>query len=146
MDMRLYIYRMKTNIYIHMPVKNPGVSKSFFNELGFTLNVHLTDEDVICMAIEENIYCMFVRQDVFSKFSEKDIADTNVVTECVTCISAESRGEVDEWVNKALFLGATENLVPEIIRGFPSYCRSFSDLDGHIWEILWMDSGMLSTL
>ncbi|MDB5188300.1 MAG: hypothetical protein JWO50_820 [Candidatus Kaiserbacteria bacterium] len=130
---------MKTDVYMHMSVKNLLVSKAFFEELGFTTYPRLTSDDCLCMNIEDNIYCMFVSRDFFAKFSEKDIVDAHLATESLVCISAESRGEVDEWVNKALFLGATENLVPEMKTGGNMYSRSFSDLDGHIWEIMWMD-------
>ncbi len=52
-------------------------------------------------------------------------------------LSAESRDEVDELADKALEAGGSPANDP-LEMGF-MYGRSFQDVDGHIWEVIWMD-------
>ena len=52
-------------------------------------------------------------------------------------LSCESRAEVDALVTKALAGGGKEAGPPQD-HGF-MYGRSFEDLDGHHWEVMWMD-------
>ena len=48
-----------------------------------------------------------------------------------------SKDEVDRIVNTALTAGATGAREP--MDYGVMFGRSFNDLDGHIWEIIWMD-------
>jgi uncharacterized protein len=52
-------------------------------------------------------------------------------------LSFESRAEVDEIVAKAIAVGGTTYKEPNDM-GF-MYQHGFQDLDGHIWEIFFMD-------
>ncbi len=130
---------MKTSIFVNLPVKNVEKSMNFFKELGYEFNKQFTDEKAACMVIDENIYAMLVREDFFKILAKRDVADNSKAVECATCLSAESRQKVNEWADKAVSLGATENIVPEMNQEEAMYGRSINDLDGHIWEILWMD-------
>ncbi len=89
------------------------------------------------MVIAENIYAMLLTERKFKEFTRKDIADATRTAEVLTCLSTDSKQKVDEIVDKAVKAGATEARGP-MDHGF-MYGRSFDDLDGHIWEIIWMD-------
>ena len=89
------------------------------------------------MVISESIYATLVTYEKFNEFSNKLIADAAKTTEVVTCLSAESREEVNKMADSALKAGAQKLLEPQDY-GF-MYLRSFQDPDGHIWEIMWMD-------
>jgi predicted lactoylglutathione lyase len=52
-------------------------------------------------------------------------------------ISGGSRAEVDEIVNKAVAAGGKHAIYP-MDHGF-MYGWSFYDVDGHHWEVIWMD-------
>ncbi len=130
---------MKTNIFLGLTVKDLGRAKDFFAGLGFSFNPQFTDQNAACMIIDENIFSMLITEPFFTRFTPKEIANAHQTTECTTCISMESKEKVDEIANKALSLGATENIVPDMQQGDTMYGRSINDLDGHIWEFMWMD-------
>jgi predicted lactoylglutathione lyase len=128
---------MPTNIFVNLPVKDLGQSMGFFEKLGFRFNPQFTDETAACMVISETIYAMLLTHAKFKDFTRKAIVDATKSTEVLTCLSRDSRGEVDKLVEAALAAGGTETRDP-MDYGF-MYGRSFDDLDGHIWEIIWMD-------
>ncbi len=129
---------MKTNIFVNIAVKDLEKSKTFFQSLGFSFNPQFTDETAASMVIDDNIYFMLLTENKFSSFiKERAISDTNLVTEALYAISMNSREEVDAFMDKVMIAGGTAFREPEDY-GY-MYARSFTDLDGHIWEILWMD-------
>lgn len=128
---------MATNIFVNLPVQNLSRSMEFFKQLGYTFNPQFTDQNAACMVISENIYAMLLMKDFFKTFVTKDIADTSKVVGAIICLSADSRAAVDSLVDKALKAGATKTKDPQDF-GF-MYGRSFQDLDGHHWEVMWMD-------
>lgn len=128
---------MAKMIFINLPVKDLPSSIHFFKELGYSFNPQFTDDTATCMVISDTIYAMLLTHQKFSDFVPRPISDAKSYTEVITALNFESRQEVDTLVDKALQLGATENYAPKDY-GF-MYSRSFSDLDGHIWESFWMD-------
>jgi predicted lactoylglutathione lyase len=108
----------------------------FFKGLGFTFHPQLSDDTAACMAISDSIFAMLLTEAKFREIARRPIADTNRMTEMLTCLSVESRASVNWLVDKALAQGGQEVREPEdhgVMFG-----RSFSDLDGHIWEIITM--------
>lgn len=130
---------MKTSIFVNLGTKDLEKSKKFFTDLGFSINPQFTDNNAACVVISDNIFTMILTEEFFRQFTSKDIIDAHKGTETTTCLSLESKAKVDEFANKALELGATENIVPDMGQGEAMYSRSINDLDGHIWEFLWMD-------
>lgn len=128
---------MATKIFVNLPVKDLDGSKAFFSALGFSFNQQFTDATAACMVISSDNYVMLLTEARFKDFTPKAIADATKTTEVLTALSTDSRAEVDGMVDKALSGGATANGSPRDY-GF-MYLRSFNDLDGHIWEIFWMD-------
>jgi uncharacterized protein len=128
---------MPTKIFVNLAVKNLNTSMGFFKRLGFAFNPQFTDETAACMVISDDIYAMLLTETKFKEFTPKEIADATKTTEVLTALSADSKDEVNRIVDTALAAGATEAREP-MDYGF-MFGRSFSDLDGHIWEIIWMD-------
>jgi predicted lactoylglutathione lyase len=128
---------MPTKIFVNLPVKDLEKSKEFFNKLGYSFNPQFTDENAACLVISEDIYAMLVTTDFFKQFTKKEIADASRTTGSIVALSAESREEVNEMLQKALEAGGKESRDPED-QGW-MYGRSFDDLDGHQWEFVWMD-------
>src|SRR5215471_15276811 len=128
---------MPTKIFVNLPVKDLERSKAFFAKLGYSFNPQFTDERAACMVISEDIYTMLLSEPFFKTFTRKEIADAAKTTEVLVALSAESRGQVDEMLLKALAAGAQEARQP--MEHESMYGRSFEDLDGHIWEVFWMD-------
>ncbi|WGL15898.1 VOC family protein [Microbulbifer bruguierae] len=129
---------MSRMMFVNLPVTDLGKSVEFFSELGFEFNPRFTDETATCMIIGESNFAMLLTHEKFLSFTPGlAICDTRTSTEVLVCLSAESRAEVDALLDKAVAAGGSDFREPEDY-GF-MYGRSFRDLDGHIWEIMWMD-------
>jgi predicted lactoylglutathione lyase len=124
-------------IFVNLPVKDLNKSVDFFTKVGFEFNPQFTDENATCMIISENIFVMLLVENFFKTFIKKEIADATKSTEVIVGLSAESKDKVDEIVNKALAAGGMAPNEP-MDQGF-MYQRSFQDIDGHLWEFIYMD-------
>jgi predicted lactoylglutathione lyase len=109
----------------------------FFKKLGFNFNAQFTDETAACMIISEDIFAMLLTMEKFKSFTPKEICDATKSTEVLVCLSSDSRKKVDELVGNAVAAGGTTFKEPQD-HGF-MYGHGFQDLDGHIWEIIYMD-------
>jgi len=128
---------MARKIFVNLPVQDLNRSMAFFRELGFDFNPQFTNEQGACMVISDDIYAMLLTRDFFQGFTGKPIADATKSTEVLVCLSCDSRAEVDELVRKARAAGGTVPREPQD-HGF-MYGHGFEDLDGHIWELAYMD-------
>lgn len=128
---------MTTSIFVNLPVSNLEASKNFYTALGYSINPNFTDETAACVVISDTIYAMLLTHAKFSEFTKNPIADTKSSTAAIVALSAESREAVDAVASKALEAGGTETYDAQD-HGF-MYSRAFKDLDGHHWEVLWMD-------
>lgn len=127
-------------VFINLPVRNLEKSKEFFSKLGFTYNLKFTDDKAACMVLSEEGYVMLLAEPFFKTFMKKEICDTRTHTEALFALSCTSRAEVDDLVNKAIAGGGERAMEPQD-HGF-MYSWSFRDLDGHHWEVIWMDPNM----
>lgn len=124
-------------IFVNLPVKDLEASKRFFGQLGFEFNPQFTDHTAACMEVDQNIFVMLLTEQRFRDFINDEIADATRTTEVLTCLSADSREQVDEVVTKAIEAGGRP-WKPALDEG-PMYGGSFQDLDGHVWELLYME-------
>lgn len=124
-------------IFVNLPVKDVAASRKFFGALGFTFNAQFSNENTAAMVVEENIVVMLLEHARFRDFIKGDISDPAKGVEVLTCLSAGSRAEVEDTVAKALAAGGQPWMPPQD-HGF-MYGSSFRDLDGHVWEVMWMD-------
>ncbi|WP_431043382.1 VOC family protein [Streptomyces sp. P1-3] len=128
---------MSTKIFVNLPVKDLGKSIGFFEQLGYSFNPQFTDDNAACMVISDDIYAMLLVEPFFKSFTDKEIVDTSKGAEAIVALGVESRERVDELADKALAAGAKPSKEP-MDEGF-MYGRSFQDLDGHLWEVFYMD-------
>ncbi len=129
---------MSTNLFVNLPVKNLDHSMEFFRKLGFSFNAQFTDDTAACMVVSENAYVMLLTHAKFKAFAPKAICDATKSTEVLVAVSCENRGKVDELVTKAVAAGGTTYIKPKDY-GF-MYGHGFQDLDGHVWEVFYMDA------
>lgn len=130
-------------IFINLPVKDLNRSIEFFTKVGFTFNAQFTDENATCMIIGENMFAMLLTEKYFSTFITKPIADAKKATEVITALSVSSRDKVESIIEKAFAAGGKQYKDP-IDYGW-MYNRNFEDLDGHQWEIFYMDMSAMPT-
>lgn len=132
---------MATQIFVNLPVRNLSKSVEFFTKLGFTFNAQFTDETATCMIVSADIFIMLLTHDKFKTFTPKEICDATRSSEVLLCLSSESRAKVDDMVRKAVAAGGSTYNEPQD-HGFMNG-HGFEDLDGHIWELIHMDSGAI---
>jgi uncharacterized protein len=132
---------MSSKIFVNIAVKDLQASKEFFRQLGYTFNPQFTNEDGACLIISEDIYAMLLVEKFFKTFTAKEVADAHQNTEVIIALSVEKRELVDEMVTKAIKAGGRIYRQAED-QGF-MYGHSFEDLDGHQWEVFWMDPAHL---
>lgn len=128
-------------LFVNLPVENLDRTVAFFTALGFGFNPQFTDENATCMVISEHIQVMLLVKPFFAGFTKKPIADAHAATEVLLALSCESRDEVDAMVAKAVAAGAATP-TPANDLGF-MYQHAFEDLDGHQWEVFWMDESAM---
>ena len=128
---------MATQLFVNLPVKRLKQSIEFFTALGFTFNAQFTDDTATCMIVADNIFVMLLTEEKFKTFTPKPICDATKATEVLVALSCENREKVDELVRKAVAAGGTIYNQPQD-HGF-MYGHGFQDLDGHIWEVFYMD-------
>ncbi|WP_255988432.1 VOC family protein [Chitinolyticbacter albus] len=128
---------MSRKIFVNLPVRDLPRTQAFFAALGFSYNPQFTNEQAACMVISDDIYVMLLAEDFFKTFISKPLVDAREATEVLVCLSCDSRAEVDSFVAKALAAGGK---IPRPLQdvGF-MYSHAFEDLDGHIWELVYMD-------
>src|SRR5919197_1793980 len=132
---------MATKIFVNLPTKDLNKTIEFFTKLGFTFNPQFTDENATCMIIGEDIFVMLLVERFFKTFTNKEICDVTKDAEVIVALSAESREKVDQMMNRVLEAGGRESREPQD-HGW-IYGRSFQDIDGHLWEIIYMNQTAL---
>jgi len=134
---------MAKQIFVNIPVKDLNIAIEFYSHLGFIFNPQFTDENATCMIVSEDIMIMLLKEEFFKTFTPKPIANAKQSTEVIICISAERREEVDKFVRLAIEAGG-KALMPKQDHGW-MYGHGFEDLDGHMWEIGYMDMSAFPT-
>jgi predicted lactoylglutathione lyase len=130
-----------TKIFVNLPAKDLNKTIESFTKLGFKFNPQFTDENATYMIVGEDIFVMLLVEKFFKTFTKKEICDTSKNTEVIVALSVEGREKVDQMINRAIEAGGRESREPQD-HGW-MYGRSFEDINGHIWEIIYMDESAL---
>jgi predicted lactoylglutathione lyase len=134
---------MTKEIWINLPVKDVNKSKEFFSRIGFSLNEKHTSGDMACFEVgEKKMTVLFFAEETFKGFTKSEISDTKAGSEVLISFDAESRQEVDETAKKVWDAGGTVFSEPAEIQGW-MYGFAFADLDGHRWNMVFMDFSKL---
>jgi len=129
---------MSRQIYVNLAVNDLNKSVEFFTQLGFEFDPNFTDDNATCMIISAQAFVMLLAGARFADFTSKAIVDATTHTEAILAVSADSRAQVDELADKALAAGGRPSNDP--MDDEFMYGRSFQDLDGHLWEVMWMSA------
>jgi predicted lactoylglutathione lyase len=131
---------MITDLWINLPVKNIIQSKAFFTQLGFTFNLQQGNSDnSACLLIgKKNAVVMLFDEPTFKGFINNNIALAAGGNEVLLSVGVESKDEVDALAKKAVEAGGSSNHSPTEMQGWMYGCV-FTDLDGHKWNVLYMD-------
>ncbi|MCW2923606.1 MAG: Glyoxalase/bleomycin resistance protein/dioxygenase [Thermoleophilia bacterium] len=125
-------------IAITIPVADVARSTAFFGKLGFSFNPAFSDgANGACMLVGEHAVVMLASHDAFAEHSHRPMCDPTTHAQALFSFSVATRDEVDSVSAAALAEGATEADGAEDHGSM--YTRSFFDLDGHGWQVMWMD-------
>ena len=133
---------MTRMIFVNLPVADLDRSKAFYTALGFTNEPNFTDETAACMVLSDTIFVMLLTHDKWKSFTTRPIPSTDS-SEVMLALSCDSKDEVNRFTDAAGRNGGTADVNPVQDHGF-MFSRSFTDLDGHIWETMWMDPAVAS--
>lgn len=128
---------MAKKIFINLPVADLQKATTFYTAIGFTNNPQFSDEKGSCMVLTEEIYVMLLTYPKFREFTTKEIGNTKINASVINSVSLDNAEEVNTIIEQALKAGGKETNEPKDY-GFMQQ-RSFEDLDGHLWEVLFMD-------
>jgi predicted lactoylglutathione lyase len=123
-------------LFLNLPVSDLAASQRFFEHLGLGFDPKFTDQSAACLVLSPHAFVMLLSHERFADFAKRPVADARSTTGALIAVSAEDREGVDAFAEAALAAGATHAADP-IDYGF-MYGRSFYDLDGHHWEVVWM--------
>jgi len=124
-------------LFVNLAVRDLPRAMAFWRKLGFSFNPQFTDDHAACMIVSDDAYVMLLSEARFRDFAKKPVSDPSKQTEALYCLSASSRGEVDQLVRTAIESGGSAAAAPQD-HGMV-YVSSFNDPDGHHWEVAWMD-------
>ncbi|WP_395574981.1 VOC family protein [Streptomyces sp. BK79] len=124
-------------IFVNLATNDIDATKKFFTELGYEINAQFSDESTASVVISDTIVVMLLARSKYAEFTKKEIVDSTKHSEVLIALSAESREKVDELVDRAIAAGGSATGETQD-HGF-MYGRAFNDLDGHTFEVVWMD-------
>ncbi|MGO1072518.1 VOC family protein [Lysobacter sp. CA199] len=125
-----------TQLFVNLPVKNLDRAVAFYTQLGYSFNPNFTDENATSMILGENLFAMLVVEPYFQTFTKKSLVDAKTHAQTLLAVPVADRAAVDALVDKAIAAGATAHEPKDY--GF-MYQRAYDDLDGHTWEVFYMD-------
>ncbi|MFI1757640.1 VOC family protein [Streptomyces sp. NPDC020571] len=124
-------------IFLNLATNDLDASKKFFTGLGYGINAQFSDDTTASIPLSDTIVVMVHTPQKYREFTKKEIADSTKSSEVLIALSAESREKVDELVEKAVAAGGSVSGETQD-HGF-MYGRAFDDVDGHTFEVVWMD-------
>jgi uncharacterized protein len=132
---------MSRTIFVNLPVHDLTKSIDFFTTLGFRPDRPAAGPATARMIIDDGCSIMLHTEASFRAYAQADITDTAADREVIIGLSADSRAEVDDLVERAVTAGG-QSLGDARDQGF-LYMRGFRDLDGHQWSFLHLDVSVM---
>lgn len=124
-------------IFVNLLVKDVAKSRAFYEALGFVINAQFSNQDAACVVLSDSIYVMILARPFFQTFTNQPLGAPDKSISAIYALSCADRAAVDAMMTAALKAGGTEPM-PARDLGF-MYNRMFADLDGHVFEPMWMD-------
>ena len=133
---------MPKQLFVNLPVNDLAKAKAFYEAIGAVNNPQFSDHASACMVLSDTLFVMLLTHDKWAHFTRKPIADAHRASEVMLALSADDRQAVDTIVDAAGTSGGKADVNPPQDPGF-MYSRSLEDVDGHVWEIVYMDMSQM---
>jgi predicted lactoylglutathione lyase len=124
-------------IFVTLPVRDLPTARAFYEALDFGINEHSSDGHTAAVVVDDNIVVKLLTRDAFAELVPGEAADPSQATTVVNCLTVGARAEVDDLVAKAVASGGRSG--PPARDDATTYTGSFTDPDGHVWQVMWMD-------
>ncbi len=128
---------MSIKMFVNVPIRTLSESVRFWGALGFTFDPQFNSETTTCMIVSEDNYVMLLEDADFRSFTDRSITDPKTSIEVIVGLALDSREAVDAMMTQVLANGGSEYAEARDM-GF-MYQRAFVDIDGHHWELFWMN-------
>lgn len=133
---------MSKMIFVNLPVQDLPASISFYQQLGFNQNMQFSNDTAACMVWSDSIFVMLLTHAKWQTFTTRPIPASGS-SEVMLALNADSIDAVNQFVATAGAAGGTADVNPVQDLGF-MFSRSALDLDGHLWEVFWMDPAAMA--
>lgn len=139
--------RIGSSAYVNLPVTDLAATRAFWEQVGVRISENYSDDNALSLSFSEHVVVMLLTHDFYAQFLDgRPIADTRAQNGAIVCLDAASKEDVDAFVDAAVTAGARElppaQAAADMVEAGLMYGRTFSDPDGHLWEILWMSAEM----
>lgn len=138
-----------STMYLNLPTEDVAAAREFWSKVGVRISEDYSDENAVSLSFSDHVVVMLLAHGFYANFlQDKTIADTRSTSGSIICLDASTKDDVSPFVDAALAAGATEvppndpNPAQEMIDAGLMLGRTFTDPDGHQWEILWMSPDM----
>ena len=124
-------------VWANLPVTDVERTRKFYDSLGFKLNGDPKNGQLVSFFAGRDDFIMhFFEVDMFKEASAGDAADLSNGNEIMYTIGANSREEVDTWVEQVKDAGGSLFTEPaDMQNGW--YGCGFTDPDGHKWNLFY---------
>jgi len=131
---------MDNRLWINLPVKDLQAAQAFYEQAGFlTLQAESSNEQQAAFYLEgQHLYVMLFPEETFKAFVQQEVVDTSLGSEVLFSLSAQSKQEVDNFIDRIEQAGGTVYAQPAEHNGM--YGAGFADVDGHRWNFLVMNA------
>ena len=135
---------MQNDLWLNLASKDLQKAKEFFVKLGFEMNERHAAPHMVSMFVGKNkVVVNLFNEDLFKSFiGGQPITNAVASNEVLFSIGADSPDEVDQLAARAVEAGGKLYGKPGYKDGWMYGC-GFSDLDGHRWNVLFMDMSKL---
>lgn len=128
---------MHQTMFVNLPIAHVDVSREFFTSLGYTFDEDFCDDNALCLELNDSTFAMLLQRDFFASFADRPVGDAKADTQHLLALGVSTREGVDDLVDKAVAAGGKDVRTDD--NDF-MYSRSYADLDGHVWELMWMNT------
>jgi uncharacterized protein len=133
-----------SSIYVNLPVKDLGAATRFYEAIGCKKNEQFSDEKASSMVWSDAITFHLLTREYFASFAPRQVADAHGTCQVLLAVTRDSREAVDTINEAAAAAGGKADVRDRMDMGW-LYNRAFEDVDGHVFEAVWMDPSAMPT-
>jgi predicted lactoylglutathione lyase len=124
-------------IFVTLPVRDLAAARAFYEALGLRIEENASDDRSVAVVVDATITVRLMTREAFAELVPGQVGDPAAGTTVVNVLAVDSRAEVDDLVRLAASAGGGSS--QPVSEDDASYTGSFSDPDGHVWQVTAME-------